>query len=135
MRRTYQLTEHFNLREFACPCCGKVEIAYVIPYILEWIRLGIGEPLIVTSGFRCPEHNEKVGGAPNSLHTQGRAVDIICSSLSSKELAIRAYHAGFYTCIYYPKKGHTHCQLKGRAKKGLYEHVEPGKYIYRGIPT
>ena len=30
----------------------------------------------ITSGYRSPEHNEKVGGVPNSSHTLGHAVDI-----------------------------------------------------------
>jgi len=135
MPRAYRLTDHFSLDEFMCPCCERVEIAYVIPFLLERIRLWIGEPLYITSAFRCPEHNREVGGAPDSLHLEGRAVDIISASTSSKELAELAYRAGFYTCIYYPKQGHTHCQLKGKAKKGLYEQVKPKEYVYRGIPA
>jgi len=134
MPKAFQLTEHFNLDEFRCPCCGKVEIAYVIPYLLERIRLWVGQPVIVTSGYRCPEHNASVGGMKNSLHLEGRAVDIITPHWSSRDLAHLAYEAGFYTCIYYPKQGHVHCQLRGLAKKGLYEQVEPKKYEYRGIP-
>lgn len=30
----------------------------------------------ITSVHRSPEHNRAVGGAPNSLHLQGRAIDI-----------------------------------------------------------
>ena len=35
-----------------------------------------GKPLYVTSGYRTPEHNRKVGGRPQSQHLQGRAVDM-----------------------------------------------------------
>ena len=35
-----------------------------------------GKPLYVTSGYRTPEHNRKVGGRPQSQHLQGRAVDV-----------------------------------------------------------
>ena len=35
-----------------------------------------GNPLHVTSGYRTPEHNRKVGGRPQSQHLQGRAVDV-----------------------------------------------------------
>ena len=35
-----------------------------------------GEPLYVTSGYRTPDYNRKVGGRPQSQHLQGRAVDV-----------------------------------------------------------
>lgn len=129
-----RLTEHFTLDEFRCECCRKVEVAYVIPYLLERIRLVVGDKVIVTSGYRCEEHNREIGGAEDSLHTTGRAVDIITPGYSSKDLARLAYRTGFYTCIYYPVEGHTHCQLRGRARKGLYLHTEDNKYIYEGEP-
>ena len=33
-------------------------------------------PLIVTSGYRCPDLNRAVGGRHNSLHTYGLAADL-----------------------------------------------------------
>lgn len=33
-------------------------------------------PVIVNSGYRTPEHNKQIGGAKNSLHMCGKAVDI-----------------------------------------------------------
>jgi uncharacterized protein YcbK (DUF882 family) len=35
-----------------------------------------GRPLVVISAYRTPAHNRKVGGAPNSQHLQGRALDL-----------------------------------------------------------
>ena len=32
---------------------------------------------ILTSGYRTPEHNAKIGGAKNSFHTKGMAGDIL----------------------------------------------------------
>jgi len=37
-------------------------------------ELGVDMPAI-SSGYRSPEHNAKIGGAKKSLHTLGRAVD------------------------------------------------------------
>jgi len=37
----------------------------------------------VTSGYRCPIHNLKVGGAKNSFHLQGKALDF---TVARKEL-------------------------------------------------
>ena len=34
----------------------------------------------ITSGYRCNELNNLVGGAPNSQHLQGRAVDFMCNN-------------------------------------------------------
>ena len=34
------------------------------------------EPIIINSGYRSPELNKKVGGAPTSNHLTGCAVDI-----------------------------------------------------------
>lgn len=40
------------------------------------IRAAFGKPILVTSGYRSPEHNRAVGGVENSYHVQGLAADI-----------------------------------------------------------
>ncbi len=44
------------------------------------------EPIIITSGYRSPEVNKRVGGSPTSKHLTGCAVDIRCIGI---EQAIR----------------------------------------------
>jgi len=44
--------------------------------MLDSLRMGVGQPLIVNSGYRCPKHDLEIGGEGN--HTQGRAVDLEC---------------------------------------------------------
>ena len=58
----------------------------------EWNRrYGDGDdPIIINSGYRSPQVNKAVGGAQNSNHLTGCAVDIRCLG---KEQAIR------YACI------------------------------------
>ena len=34
------------------------------------------ENVIITSGYRSPEHNKKVGGVPDSQHCLGKAIDV-----------------------------------------------------------
>jgi len=44
--------------------------------------------VLITSGYRCPELNKKVGGVANSQHIVGEAADIAISdeSISDKRL-------------------------------------------------
>lgn len=44
--------------------------------ILEPLREFAGQPIIIGSGYRCPQLNVKVGGVYASQHTLGEAADI-----------------------------------------------------------
>lgn len=44
--------------------------------MLNAIRSRYGKPIVITSGYRSPEHNAAVGGVQNSFHTLGLAADI-----------------------------------------------------------
>lgn len=44
---------------------------------MDGARAAWGSALIVSSGFRCPELNEKVGGSKNSGHKYGYAMDVV----------------------------------------------------------
>lgn len=43
---------------------------------LDECRHLAGVPFKITSCYRTPEHNRRVGGSPGSMHLKGRAVDI-----------------------------------------------------------
>lgn len=69
----------FHPKEFACKCCSRVMIspgAAASWERLDAVRREMGCPLHLTSATRCGEHNEKVGGVPDSMHLRGRAYDI-----------------------------------------------------------
>lgn len=44
--------------------------------VLDPIRESWGNPILVTSGFRCKEVNDKVGGSTTSQHIKGQAADL-----------------------------------------------------------
>lgn len=50
--------------------------------VLEPVRIILGVPLHVDSGYRCPDLNVKVGGALDSQHVEGRAADVIPQGIS-----------------------------------------------------
>ena len=49
---------------------------------LEAIRAVLGQPMILTSGYRCPELNRHVGGRPTSHHQFALAADFVVPTLS-----------------------------------------------------
>lgn len=46
-----------------------------VMYILDMVRVHIGKPILINSGYRCEKLNEMVGGVQNSMHTKGLAAD------------------------------------------------------------
>lgn len=58
----------------------------LIFYVLQPLRNRLGKPVIITSGFRCPLVNSKVGGANNSQHLTGCAADIKVNGCSANTL-------------------------------------------------
>lgn len=54
----------------------------LVVYCLQPIREKLKKTMIITSGYRCPQVNKLVGGAENSQHTKGQAVDFIVKGLS-----------------------------------------------------
>lgn len=82
-----ELVEGFEDTEFACRCCGKYWIHPDVLRGLATFRRIIHRPVIITSAYRCPAHNRAVGGAKNSFHTMGRAVDLYVSKLTAADLA------------------------------------------------
>ena len=43
---------------------------------LDKVREAFGKAIIITSGFRSPRLNKRIGGAPDSQHMKGQAADI-----------------------------------------------------------
>jgi uncharacterized protein YcbK (DUF882 family) len=70
------LSLHFSRNEFTCHCCGSFQLDPRLLQALEKLRALASAPIAILCGYRCPEHNQLVGGAANSEHLRGRAADI-----------------------------------------------------------
>ena len=76
-------SEHLSWSELACkdgteyPLKWRGDRALALAGVFEAIREACGgKPITILSAYRTPEYNKKVGGAPLSQHTQGRALDL-----------------------------------------------------------
>ena len=54
----------------------KENLTVLIEECLDPIREAFGGPIMVTSGYRCPQLNAACGGSPTSAHKLGQAADI-----------------------------------------------------------
>lgn len=71
------LSSSFHVKEFACKDgSDTIKIDTKLVDYLQRIRNWAGAPLIITSGYRTPSYNAKIGGASQSKHIQGMAADI-----------------------------------------------------------
>ena len=71
MAPNYYATDHFLYNDFVCPCCDMLKLVpgfYHHVSLLEQMRLRLGYPIIVNSGYRCQKHNTEVGGSARSWH-------------------------------------------------------------------
>lgn len=94
----------------ACPCCGKNEIQQeVIDFYALIFRFIDLHTVDITSGYRCKKHNKEVGGAADSAHVKGMALDIsnfdnLPALYAAAEMASKLFPGG--TGIGYYPKGH-----------------------------
>lgn len=95
-----RVTPHFTLEEAACrdgtpyPAGWVAERLVPLFEAAEALRAALGGgPLEVMSCYRTPSHNRKVGGAPESLHLQGRAVDLRPADGAQQHWPALAAHA------------------------------------------
>ena len=85
-----KLSEHFTLGEmtvsnhkevYNIPSHEAIANLANLTKWLEILRKTRGEPIVINSGYRSPQLNRKIGGAANSNHLTGCAVDIRTSGM------------------------------------------------------
>lgn len=89
-----RISPHFYEHEFACHCCGQIgdkKQLMILVARLEMLRSKFNKPVKVVSGYRCPDHNKKCGGAPKSQHLLTQAADIRVDGISPERIAKLAH--------------------------------------------
>ena len=86
-----KLSENFRVREFACTDgSDPIFVDSELVTVLQKIRSHFGKPITITSAYRTPTRNDKVGGATYSYHLYGMAADIKISGVSPAKVAAYA---------------------------------------------
>src|SRR6185436_15028261 len=141
-----QLTPHFSLEELCfsqeavrtgldnAPPPEVVANLLRLPKMLEKVRALLKKPIHISSGYRSPALNARIGGSTKSAHMDGRAADFICPEFGTpyvvaKKIAAarRGYHQmtheyGRWVHIAVPR-------VNERADRELLSIFEPGKYL------
>jgi uncharacterized protein YcbK (DUF882 family) len=83
---------YFNKTDFnnCDPPCDIKEMQIGAMKKFDQAREIAGIPFIITSAFRTPEHDRKMGRSGNSAHTRGTALDIRATDSNQRFLIVNA---------------------------------------------
>jgi uncharacterized protein YcbK (DUF882 family) len=107
-----KIATHFNLSEFACPCCKRVMLHPKLLAKLVELRKILERPVYITSGYRCPKYNPQIGGVVNSYHLIGLAADIQVKDISLIDLLEICENISFNGIGFYEKKNFLHLDVR-----------------------
>lgn len=112
--QSVKVSDHFKSTEFDCHgngCCSQTIVNEKLIEYLEQIRNHFNAPVTITSAYRCPTHNARIGGAVGSRHSKGDAADIQVKGVAPRDVAKYAESIG----------------IKGI---GLYETSSDGYFVH-----
>jgi len=132
-------SKYFPLENFKCPCekCKNKEFTweYLDPKLiqkLDALKELTSYNLVITSGYRCEEHNTQIGGEWKSAHTRGQAVDLTIQPYTDfsalRYLFMLAEQVKFHGIGIYPHKRIIHCDVSNRFQR--WRQNRQGVYIY-----
>ena len=86
---------HFSAKEFQCSHCGADGIKEGVLEKLQFMRIAYGKPMIITSGYRCPQHPIEVKKSVPGAHALGLAADIGVEGAEAHRILGLAFLQGF----------------------------------------
>lgn len=100
--------ENFKPAEMASKGDGSLVLDIDAMNRLQALRTHLGRPMLITSAYRDPAHNRRVGGATSSYHMKGQAFDVRMDNHDPEEFEAAARALGFTGFGYYPDSGFMH---------------------------
>ena len=116
-----RLSENFRLSEFACADrSDTVLVSDELVAILQKVREHFGKPVIITSAYRTPSHNKKVGGTSGSRHLTGEAADFVINGISPAKIGYYLEGLSASGIGVYVSRGFVHVDVREIGKwRGL----------------
>lgn len=125
-----QLTTNFFLDEFensetaranrynnAVPSCLIPSITNLCEQLLQPLRNLYGKSITISSGYRCTQLNDAVGGVPSSQHRLGEASDCKCADPKELLRVLRASKLPYDLAILYPTFLHLSLKKTGNNRR------------------
>lgn len=109
----------FKPSEVACKD-GSIMIDTAAMDALQALRNRLGAPIVLTSAYRSPQHNQRVGGAPRSRHMLAEAFDIVIAGHDPLEVELFARECGFHGIGRYPDQGFIHVDIRPEAEAATW---------------
>lgn len=145
------LSSYFRWSEFAVSSsAARAGISIVLPesvkpelkrlhdQVLYPLRVAVGRPVRITSGYRPPAVNALVGGSDTSDHPTGRAVDMNVDGMTGEQVAAKILALGlpFDQLIWYGYTNHVHVGLRpsGNRREVLFIPSKGAKAIRGRTP-
>ncbi|MGL4367639.1 MAG: D-Ala-D-Ala carboxypeptidase family metallohydrolase [Brevinemataceae bacterium] len=122
----YELTASNTAKRYGInntPSVEEKSNLVVLSELLDEVREFINKPLFLTSAYRSPLLNRRVGGTENSVHTMGLAADISICEADQKQVMKWFREKSDYwkttrycpdQIIAYPKRGFIHIGLSSK---------------------
>lgn len=118
------------------PCEVQPKIVALCLNVLQRVCDAKGWRCVISSGYRSPELNKAVGGAPTSQHTKGEAADCIFTRNGARVpiidvlKAIKSLDLDFDQMIAYPTFVHlSHTTERTNRKQVLYNSSYRGQRL------
>lgn len=86
---------NFKESEFACKHCGKTDMEPDFMHRLQSLRNRYNKAMVITSGFRCPDHPIEKAKAFPGPHSTGKAADVAVQGGEAHRLLSIAFELGF----------------------------------------
>jgi len=116
----------------------KKNMEQLVNNILDPLREKVGA-IRITSGYRTPAYNKQIGGATNSQHCKGEAVDIFPLEKDIDDVFAMIIREFKYDQVIIERNSrgsrwiHISYKAEGNRQKAMTASVTNGKAIYKNV--